>query len=173
MIIESIVLGLVAWNLIPESKPKKNLENNYLQRPAYFTFAIRLFEGKDTAELDKGAFSILMNALIALNIMEFKAYPYLSRDLLKSDVRYEKIQGRKDTPFKDVRGVYETKKGNCKNLVAIRVAEEWLKGNQDVTYELSQVIRSDGKQDWHVVLKKILPNGKVFFEDTSKLLGME
>ncbi len=67
MLIESIVFGLVAWNLIPESKPQKKT-SDYLQRPAYFTFAVRLFEGKDTAELDKGAFSILMNALIALNI---------------------------------------------------------------------------------------------------------
>lgn len=174
MIFESIVFGLLAWNLIPESKPTKKTEiNDYLQKPAYFTFAVRLFEGKDTAELDKGAFTIFMNAQIALNILEFNAFPYLSRNLLNSDVRYEKIYKRKDTPFKDVRGVYETKKGNCKNLVAIRVAEEWLKGNTNVSFELSQVIRSDGKQDWHVVVKKTLPNGKVLFEDTSKLLGME
>jgi len=172
--IEWVVFGLVTWNLIPESKPKKQIPtNDYLQRPAYFTFAIRLFEGKDTAELDKAAMSILMNTQIALNILEFKAFPYLSRNLLQSDVRYEKIYKRKDTPFKDVRGVYETKLGNCKNLVAIRVAEEWLKGNMDVTYELIQVIRADGKQDWHVVVKRVLPNGKVQLEDTSKLLGME
>lgn len=72
--------------------------------------------------------------------------------------------------WKGVREVYETGKGNCKDLVAIRLAERWLDG--DVNARAVTVTYLDAYGPGYDLVHVYLEHGDGCEEDPSELCGM-
>jgi len=150
----------------PDSEAIDAFETKDALEPYEPSFILSVFQGKQDADISHEVMNAAVEFLVSVNQAELRKYPGLP-SLYQSGVTYEHVDGRYDTAWKDVISAYKSKKGNCKVLAAIRIAENRNRGIRCYPM-LTQNINDDGTQDWHVAV--IYPNRAV--EDPSRKLGM-
>lgn len=111
---------------------------------------------------DGARLRIMLNALVALDLLEMRRQKY--PPIYRSHIRYKKepqIPGRYEQ-WKTIRELFESGNGDCEDLAAARVAELRLAGIRAIPWLMKK------GPIWHVVVK--YPTGEI--EDPSRKLGM-
>lgn len=105
------------------------------------------------------AISGFVEALVALNLMYLKANPQ-TKGLYESGMTYVR-----DEPWRDIPSLLSSKQGDCKSLVAWRIAELRLRGYLALVHVV--YTPQAGEDLFHVQVRR---KGQI--EDPSRFLGM-
>lgn len=108
---------------------------------------------------DARALQVLLEALIALNVVWLERHP--EKPLYQAGVTYDRTVEWEPIPALYARGY-----GDCKSLTAARIAELRMQGIE-ARPVFRWMPRHDGQKDYHILV--LTPRG---FEDPSRRLGM-
>lgn len=137
--------------------------------PYRITFALDLFNGPHERDLSRKSLSILLSALFKIDCEYLKTHPTTPL-IYKSGIRYmEEPPGQED--WQDIPTCLKMEYCDCEDTACWRAAELVIRFNIPARPVFIEQKRTDGGMLYHILVEKII-NGKIVYEDPSKILGM-
>jgi len=109
------------------------------------------------------ALQILLDMLVRQNMAYLRNHAVLP--LYQSGVVYGRTQVWDTLP-----ALYARRKGDCKSLTGVRVAELKMIGHE-ARPVFRFAVTPEGKHLFHILVERF-ENGQIFYEDPSRILGM-